>query len=146
MDGAHIRLLLLTFLYRYQRELIERGFVYIACPPLYKVTFRDSKTSRSDRTQYCYTDEQYGEFIATMERQSRPVVGIQRFKGLGEMMPTELWQTTMDPSVRLMKRVKASEFENIDRLLTTLMGTDAQLRKAFISENAKLLTILDLDY
>jgi DNA gyrase subunit B len=128
VDGAHIRTLLLTFLYRYQRALITEGYVYIAYPPLYKVRHRQ-------RTHYCYSDGDLRQLLE--ELGGKPTT--QRFKGLGEMMPQELWSTTMDPSTRRLKRVTAEDAAEADRLLSVLMGNNIAPRKAFITEQAETL-------
>jgi len=128
VDGAHIRTLLLTFLYRYQRALIADGFVYIAYPPLFKVRHRG-------KTSYCYSDAELRELVDGLS--SKPT--IQRFKGLGEMMPQELWATTMNPETRLLKRVTAEDAAEADRLLSMLMGSNCAPRKAYISEHAETL-------
>lgn len=101
VDGAHIRLLLLTFFYRYQRELIAGGYVYIACPPLYKVT-------HNRKTRYLFDQQAYDDYMSGLgERATSSSVQTQRFKGLGEMMPTQLWETTMDPERRTLKLVSS---------------------------------------
>ena len=128
VDGAHIRTLLLTFLYRYQRALITDGFVYIAYPPLYKVR-------KGQKTYYCYSDNELKKQLDALG--GRPTV--QRFKGLGEMMPAELWSTTMNPSTRLLKKVSAEDAAEADRMLSMLMGGNVAPRKEFIKENAETL-------
>ena len=128
VDGAHIRTLLLTFLYRYQRSLITDGFVYIAYPPLFKVRHRS-------KTHYCYSDVELRE----MQKEFSGKTTVQRFKGLGEMMPAELWSTTMDPSTRMLKRVTVQDAAAADRLLSMLMGCNIAPHKAFITEHAEAL-------
>ena len=142
VDGAHIRLLLLTFLYRYQKELIENGFVYIACPPLYKVTGR--RGGKSDNALYFYTQEELDEHLAQRTSTGNPV--IQRFKGLGEMMPTQLWETTMDPAKRTLKLVTIDDAVAADSLFTVLMGDNVMHRKNFINDNAEKMKLEDLDF
>ena len=129
VDGAHIRTLLLTFLYRYQRAVVEQGYVYIAYPPLFKVRHRG-------KVSYAYSDEELAKNIAEMNG-AKPTT--QRFKGLGEMMPAELWSTTMDPTTRLLKRVTVSDAAEADRVFSMLMGGDAAPRKEFINRHAGTL-------
>lgn len=135
VDGAHIRTLLLTFLFRYCREVVEQGYVYIAYPPLYKVRSRQ-------QIHYCYSD---GELKATLAKLSGNPT-IQRFKGLGEMMPRELWSTTMDPDTRLIKRVTVDDAAEADRMFSVLMGSSIGPRKQFINEHAETLdwSLLDI--
>lgn len=137
VDGAHIRILLLTFLFRYQRALIERGHVYIACPPLYKVT--QGKT-----VKYAYTQEELAGVQASMT--GKGAVSLQRFKGLGEMMPTQLWETTMNPATRILKQVTVEDAAEADTMFTLLMGDAVGPRKDFINRNAARLTVDDLDF
>ncbi|MEN9565366.1 MAG: hypothetical protein RLZZ69_562, partial [Cyanobacteriota bacterium] len=113
VDGAHIRTLLLTFFYRYQRELVDQGYVYIACPPLYKL-------ERGRNHQYCYSDRELQQRIDEFPDNANYT--IQRFKGLGEMMPQQLWDTTMNPETRAMKRVEIDDAAEADRIFTVLMG------------------------
>lgn len=136
VDGAHIRTLLLTFFYRYQRALIDEGYVYIAYPPLYKVRQRQ-------RTHYCYSEAELRQLVDSFNGGKYTT---QRFKGLGEMMPAELWSTTMDPSTRTLKRVTVEDAVQADRLLSVLMGSSIGPRKLFITEHAENLdtSLLDL--
>jgi DNA gyrase subunit B len=136
VDGAHIRTLLLTFFYRYQRELVEQGYVYIACPPLYKV-------ERGRNHYYCYNDQELQQVIR--EFPSNANYNIQRFKGLGEMMPAQLWDTTMNPETRLLKQVEIEDAAEADRVFTVLMGDRVAPRREFIETNAPRLKIADLD-
>ena len=136
VDGAHIRTLLLTFFYRYQRALVDQGFIYIACPPLYKV-------ERGRNHYYCYNDRERNERIATFPENAK--YDIQRFKGLGEMMPQQLWDTTMNPETRMMKRVEIEDAAEADRIFTVLMGDRVAPRREFIETYGAQLDLLDLD-
>lgn len=136
VDGAHIRTLLLTFFYRYQRDMVEQGFVYIACPPLYKV-------ERGRNHHYCYSDRELQRHLN--ELPSNANYNIQRFKGLGEMMPTQLWDTTMNPETRLLKRVEIEDAVEADRIFTVLMGDKVAPRREFIETEGPKLNLTDLD-
>ncbi|MGY6529169.1 MAG: DNA topoisomerase (ATP-hydrolyzing) subunit B [Cyanobacterium sp.] len=136
VDGAHIRTLLLTFLYRYQRELVEQGYIYIACPPLYKL-------ERGKNHYYCYSERELQEKIA--EFPSNANYSIQRFKGLGEMMPQQLWDTTMNPETRMMKRVEIEDVAEADRIFTVLMGDRVAPRREFIETHGPRLNLTELD-
>ncbi|WP_016950132.1 DNA topoisomerase (ATP-hydrolyzing) subunit B [Anabaena sp. PCC 7108] len=136
VDGAHIRTLLLTFFYRYQRALIEQGFIYIACPPLYKV-------ERGKNYQYCYSERELQQHLATLP--SNANYTIQRFKGLGEMMPEQLWTTTMNPETRTLKRVEIEDAAEADRIFTILMGDRVAPRREFIETYGSKLNMMDLD-
>lgn len=141
VDGSHIRILLLTFLYRYQRELIHGGYVYIACPPLYKVTTK----GKGGKEKYLFDQADMDAYMATLDpAASSPI--IQRFKGLGEMMPQQLWSTTMDPEKRILKVVKIEDAAAADKMFSVLMGDNVQPRKEFITNNADRLKLEDLDY
>ncbi|MEY3221492.1 MAG: hypothetical protein RLZZ203_348 [Cyanobacteriota bacterium] len=136
VDGAHIRTLLLTFFYRYQRALIEQGFIYIACPPLYKV-------ERGKNYQYCYSERELQQHLGTLP--SNANYTIQRFKGLGEMMPEQLWTTTMNPETRTLKRVEIEDAAEADRIFTILMGDRVAPRREFIETYGSKLNLTDLD-
>jgi len=137
VDGAHIRTLLLTFFYRYQRALVEQGYIYIACPPLYKV-------ERGRNHYYCYSERERNALIRN-EFPANANYTIQRFKGLGEMMPTQLWDTTMNPETRTLKRVEIDDAAEADRIFTILMGDRVAPRREFIETFGPKLNMLDLD-
>jgi DNA gyrase subunit B len=136
VDGAHIRTLLLTFFYRYQRELLDRGFIYIGCPPLYKL-------ERGKNAQYCYTDRDLQAAIAAFPPNAN--YSIQRFKGLGEMMPQQLWETTMNPATRSLKQLTIEDAAEADRIFTILMGDKVAPRREFIETYGSKLGLADLD-
>jgi len=135
VDGNHIRILLLTFFYRFMPKLIEEGYVYAAQPPLYKVT-------RGKTEQYVYTDDQLQRLLDEMGRDAKPE--IQRYKGLGEMSYQQLWDTTMNPETRSMYRIEMKDAIAADELFTLLMGDQVEPRKEFIEQNAKLVADLDI--
>ena len=135
VDGSHIRILLLTFFYRHMPKLIEEGYVYIAQPPLYKVT--KGKTSR-----YVYDDSALKTYLAELGKDAKPE--IQRYKGLGEMSATQLWDTTMNPETRVMYKVTLKDAIAADELFTLLMGDQVEPRREFIEQNAKLVADLDI--
>ncbi|MDO4287626.1 MAG: DNA topoisomerase (ATP-hydrolyzing) subunit B [Eubacterium sp.] len=134
VDGAHIRTLLLTFFYRYMRGLIEKGYVYIAQPPLYKI-------SRGKQVEYAYDD---ADLERKLDGEDRSRYTIQRYKGLGEMDAHQLWETTMDPSVRILNRVNIDDASYADEIFTILMGDKVQPRKEFIERNAAKVKNLDI--
>ena len=135
VDGSHIRTLLLTFFYRYMRPLIEEGHVYIAQPPLYKVAPR----GRNQEPRYAYNDRQLAALL-----QEFPGADVQRYKGLGEMSPQQLWETTMDPETRTILRVNVEDAMRIDQTLTILMGEKVEPRREFIEQNARDVVNLDV--
>lgn len=168
VDGAHIRTLLLTLFYRYFRELIERGYVYIAQPPLYRI-------QAGKKVSYAYSDKQKEQAIAELKKEAKPApaakgkkkaeaeaeteegaaeeevkegkvrgVSIQRYKGLGEMNPGQLWETTMNPATRLMKRVAVADAEEANKIFDILMGSEVLPRKRFIQTHAKTVKNLDV--
>ena len=135
VDGSHIRILLLTFFFRHMRPLIEEGYVYIAQPPLYLV-------KRNKFERYVYSDEELEETLTEIGRDPKPT--IQRYKGPGEMNPEQLWETTMDPAKRVMKRVTVDDAMAADELFTLLMGDKVEPRREFIEQNSKLVANLDV--
>ncbi len=135
VDGAHIRTLLLTFLYRYLRPLIEEGYVYIACPPLYKL-------QQGKRIEYVYSDEEQKEMLLSFDQEKK--VEIQRYKGLGEMNPEQLWETTMNPENRTIIQVDIEDAMEASLVFEMLMGENVEPRRLFIEENAKLVENLDV--
>ena len=136
VDGAHIRTLLLTFFYRYQRAIVDQGYVYIACPPLYKL-------ERGRNHYYCYSDRELQQQINQFPANAN--YHIQRFKGLGEMMPTQLWETTMNPESRTLKKVEIEDAAEADHIFTVLMGDRVAPRREFIETHGSRLNLTDLD-
>jgi DNA gyrase subunit B len=134
VDGAHIRTLLLTFFFRYMRDLIEAGIIYIAQPPLYRVRY-------DKREEYLYSDESLQGLLKVHKGKK---YDIQRYKGLGEMNPQQLWQTTMDPEKRILKKVTMEDAAEADRLFSILMGGEVEPRRKFIEENARYVENLDV--
>ncbi|HOL61285.1 MAG TPA: DNA topoisomerase (ATP-hydrolyzing) subunit B [Clostridia bacterium] len=134
VDGSHIRILLLTFFFRFMRPLVEEGHVYIAQPPLYKAT-------RGKEVRYLYSDEELKEYQASLNGANYE---LQRYKGLGEMNAVQLYETTMDPETRTLLRVTVKDAEEADEIFSLLMGEHPELRRAFIEENAKLVKELDI--
>ncbi|MBR4711196.1 MAG: DNA topoisomerase (ATP-hydrolyzing) subunit B [Clostridia bacterium] len=135
VDGAHIRILLLTFFYRYMRPLVEKGYVYAAMPPLYKVT-------KGKFEQYVYDDDELQRVLDRIGREPKPE--IQRYKGLGEMSSQQLWDTTMNPETRMMMQITPEDAMEADALFTLLMGEAVEPRKQFIQENSDLVKDLDV--
>ncbi|WP_018131397.1 DNA topoisomerase (ATP-hydrolyzing) subunit B [Effusibacillus pohliae] len=134
VDGSHIRILLLTFFYRYMKPLIDAGYIYIAQPPLYKV-------SKGKQTLYAYNDK---DLERILDELGRTGVGIQRYKGLGEMNPDQLWETTMDPEYRTLLQVSMDDAAEADMIFDKLMGDRVEPRREFIEENAKFVRNLDI--
>ncbi|MEJ2184927.1 MAG: DNA topoisomerase IV subunit B, partial [Gemmatimonadota bacterium] len=140
VDGAHIRTLLLTFFFRHMRELIEAGHVFIAQPPLYRV-------SKGKEEHYAYSDEERETIIGRLSpngKDERRGLSIQRYKGLGEMNPEQLWKTTMDPETRTILQVTLEDGVEADQIFSTLMGDDVEPRREFIETNAKYVKNLDV--
>jgi len=139
IDGAHIRTLILTFLWRFMREAIEKGHVYIAAPPLFSV-------SRGKHTEWVHTEKERDAAVRRLQKESPTAkIDVQRYKGLGEMNPQQLWETTMDPEVRTMHRVERKEAEaDVNELFRKLMGEDVPDRRSFIEEHATEVTALDV--
>lgn len=135
VDGAHIRTLLLTFFFRYMRPLIENGNVYLAQPPLYKITKKGFKE------KYCYSDEEMEKYLTEIGRDN---TNIQRYKGLGEMNPEQLWETTMNPETRILIKVTMDDAIKADEIFTILMGDEIAPRREFIQANAKYVKNLDI--
>ena len=137
VDGSHIRTLLLTFLFRKMPKLIEDGYIYIAQPPLYKI-------SRGKKIQYAYTDEQRDLILDQLKSESNTAISLARYKGLGEMTATQLWDTTMDPEVRTLLQVTMDDAVEADSVFTRLMGDEVEPRREFIVTKAKFVSNLDL--
>ncbi|KYD24141.1 DNA topoisomerase (ATP-hydrolyzing) subunit B [Geobacillus icigianus] len=135
VDGAHIRTLLLTFFYRYMRQLIEQGYIYIAQPPLYKI-------EQGKQVRYAYNDRQLEQILAALPDQPKPT--IQRYKGLGEMNPEQLWETTMNPETRTLLQVSLQDAIDADETFEILMGDKVEPRRQFIEENARYVKNLDI--
>jgi DNA gyrase subunit B len=134
IDGSHIATLILTFFFRYMYELIEKGYVYIATPPLYLL-----KKGKDQR--YCWSDEERDRLVEEMKGGKDVNVGIQRYKGLGEMNAIQLWDTTLNPEQRTLKQVTIDSAAEADRVFSMLMGDEVPPRRAFIEANAKYANI-----
>ncbi len=137
VDGCHIRTLLLTFFFRFMRPLIQNGNVYIAQPPLFKV-------SRGKQVRYAFSDEERDTYIAELAGENGAKVDVQRYKGLGEMDPQQLWETTMDPETRTILKIDMEDAVKADEIFTILMGDKVQPRREFIEKNAKHVENLDI--
>jgi DNA gyrase subunit B len=129
IDGSHIRTLILTFFFRYMRDLIDQGYLYIALPPLYLV-------KKGKEHRYAWSDEQRDIAIKEISKGKKDSVNVQRYKGLGEMNPEELWSTTMNPDSRTLKRVTVESASQADHLFSMLMGDEVAPRREFIEKNA----------
>ena len=134
VDGAHIATLLLTLFFRHTLPVFDAGYVYLAIPPLYKV-------SHGSTNKYVYSDEEKEEYIKTLSPSDQQRIGLQRYKGLGEMNPEQLWETTMNPATRILKQVNIVDAAHADEVFTTLMGQEVAPRKKFIQTHAKTATL-----
>ena len=135
VDGSHIATLILTFFFRYMRALIDKGYVYIATPPLYLI--RKGKTEK-----YCWTEDERKELVAEWSKDGKGTgIHIQRYKGLGEMNAEQLWTTTMDPEFRILRQVVIDDSKEADRVFSMLMGDEVPPRRDFIEKNAKYANI-----
>ena len=147
VDGSHIRTLLLTFFYRYYEELVEMGYIYIAQPPLYQI-------KKGKKTHYVYTEDEKVKLLKklgvddtemeTGEDKKIAGISLQRYKGLGEMNPEQLWDTTMNPKYRKMKQVTIEDAQAADRVFDLLMGSEVEPRKNFIQTHAKTVENIDV--
>jgi len=137
VDGSHIRTLLLTFFFRHMRELVEQGYLYIAQPPLYRIKNGKEET-------YVYDDDEREESVKKLSKNGQYKVEVQRYKGLGEMNPEQLWKTTMDPEKRTILQITIEETFEADHVFSMLMGDNVEPRRKFIEENAKYVRNLDV--
>ena len=140
VDGAHIRILLLTFFYRYMPELINRGYIYIACPPIFGVKKKNTRSTKIER--YIYDESSLGAVLAEMGGSDK--FDVQRYKGLGEMDPDQLWETTMEPASRTLLQVSIDDAAEAERTVSNLMGDAVEPRKEFIQKHAKDVRFLDI--
>lgn len=140
VDGAHIRILLLTFFYRYMPELINRGYVYIACPPIYGVKKKNTRSTKIER--YIYDENSLSSELAAMGGSEK--FDVQRYKGLGEMDPEQLWETTMEPASRTLLQVSIDDAAEAERSVSELMGDQVEPRKEFIQKHARDVRFLDI--
>ncbi|MEF9841937.1 MAG: DNA gyrase subunit B, partial [Raoultibacter sp.] len=139
VDGAHIRCLLLTFFYRYMPELIERGYIYIAQPPLFGLKKKNTKSTKIE--QYIFNEEALKDVLASLPDPDK--FDLQRYKGLGEMDPQQLWETTMEPDTRALLQVGIEDAVEAERVVSELMGDQVEPRKEFIQKHAKDVRFLD---
>ena len=136
VDGAHIKTLLLTFFYRHMKPLIEQGHIYAAMPPLYKI-------EKGKKVQYAFSDEERDSIIAELG-EGGPKIKTQRYKGLGEMNPDQLWETTMNPETRVLRKITIDDAIEADEIFSILMGDSVEPRREFIEANAKYVANLDV--
>jgi DNA gyrase subunit B len=134
VDGEHIVTLLLTFFYRHLRPVIDGGYLYVAMPPLYKI-------AAGKTTEYAYTEADQKQVMDNLKKQGAKNIKIQRYKGLGEMNPSQLWETTMDPKVRILKKITIKDATEADKTFNMLMGEEVPPRRRFIQTHAKLATL-----
>lgn len=134
VDGSHIDTLIMTFFFRFMREVIENGYLYIATPPLYLV-------KKGSQQQYCWTEQQRQQLIDEWGNGNESSVHVQRYKGLGEMNPEQLWETTMNPENRTLRQVTIENAAAADYIFSMLMGDDVPPRREFIEKNAKYANI-----
>jgi len=137
IDGSHIRTLILTFFFRYMKALVEQGHIFIAQPPLYRV-------KKGTKEVYAYSDEEKDRLVAELGGAKGAGIGLQRYKGLGEMNPDQLWKTTMDPETRTLLQVTLEDAAEATHIFTMLMGDEVEPRRKFIEENAKYVRNLDV--
>jgi DNA gyrase subunit B len=130
VDGSHIRTLLLTFFFRYMKELVENGYIYVATPPLYRVSYG------KDKIEYAWDDETRDKIITRLRKEKKKF-DVSRYKGLGEMNPDQLWETTMDPETRTLQQVTIESAAEADHTFSVLMGDAVEPRRQFIESNAK---------
>jgi len=137
VDGAHIRTLLLTLFYRHFKPLIEAGYIYVAQPPLYRI-------QAGKKIEFAYTEEQKEKVVAKLQKENAIGISLQRYKGLGEMNPDQLWETTMNPENRLLLQVTVEDNREADKIFDVLMGNEVAPRKKFIQTHANKVKNLDI--